>query len=79
LKSAASGGGTVFQTTNGALVRAESSGAALRVGLFLNKVNAVEVDENVNGSCTKELIKGRTSLLSPGLRAMAGWHDGPGV
>jgi hypothetical protein len=46
--------------------------------LSLNKVD-VPVDEDVDGSYKKKRNEGRTSLLSPGLRAMAGWHDGPGV
>jgi hypothetical protein len=38
-----------------------------------------EVDEDVDGSYTKEANRARTSFLSPGLPAMAGWHDGFGV
>jgi hypothetical protein len=35
--------------------------------------------EDVDGSSTKEPDRARASFLSPGLRAMAGWHDGFGV
>jgi Arm DNA-binding domain/Phage integrase, N-terminal SAM-like domain len=38
-----------------------------------------KVDEDVNGRYTKEPNRARTSFRSPGLRAMAGWHDGFGV
>jgi hypothetical protein len=38
-----------------------------------------EADEDVDGSYTTEPDRARTSFLSAGLRAMAGWHDGLGV
>jgi hypothetical protein len=41
------------------------------------QVAQAELDEDIDGSYPKEL--NRTSFLSPGLRAMAGWHDGVGV
>jgi hypothetical protein len=46
---------------------------------YETQVAQAEVDEDVDGSYTKRPNKGRTPLLSAGLRAMAGGHDGFGV
>ena len=64
-----------------------SSFQRVKVGDLLVQIDAdyetqvaqTEVDEDVDGSYTKEPNRARKSFLSLALRAMAGWHDGFGV